>query len=146
MHDLAELRRTAELYAQGADRRDKALWQAVLAEDCVIEGPGFSIAGRDTNLGSIDALGQMFRATVHRVHNQIAIVTGDEASGETYCTADHLLNDADSVLVWTIRYKDRWRREEGVWRFTHRKLIVEWEDVRAVTVKDAVSAGEEATS
>lgn len=146
MLDLAQLRRTAELYAQGADRRDKALWRAVLAEDCVIEGPGFSVAGRDANLGSIDALGQMFRATVHRVHNQVATVTGDEATGETYCTADHLLKDADSVLVWTIRYQDRWRREEGAWRFTHRKLIVEWEEVRAVTVKDGVSAGEESRS
>ncbi len=134
MRDLAELRRTAEFYAQGADRRDKTLWQAVLAEDCVIEGPGFSISGRDANLGSIDALGQMFRATVHRVHNQVATVSGDDATGETYCTADHLLNDMDSVLVWTIRYQDRWRREEGVWRFTHRKLIVEWEEVRPVTV------------
>lgn len=146
MLDLAALRRTAELYAQGADRRDKTLWQAVLAEDCVIEGPGFSIAGRDANLGSIDALGQMFRATVHRVHNQVATVSGDEATGETYCTADHLLTDADSVLVWTIRYQDRWRREGSNWRFTHRKLIVEWEEVRAVTVKDAVSAGEESKS
>ncbi|RJT22941.1 nuclear transport factor 2 family protein [Chakrabartia godavariana] len=135
LRDLAELRRTAELYAQGADRRDKALWQAVLAEDCVIEGPGFSIAGRDANLGSIDALGQMFRATVHRVHNQVATVSGDDATGETYCTADHLLNETDSVLVWTIRYQDHWRREEGHWRFTHRKLIVEWEEVRPVTVK-----------
>jgi hypothetical protein len=146
MRDLAELRRSAELYAQGADRRDKTLWQAVLAEDCVIEGPGFSISGRDANLGSIDALGQMFRATVHRVHNQVATVIGDEASGETYCTADHLLTDTDSVLVWTIRYQDRWRREQGVWRFAQRKLIVEWEEVRAVTVKDAVSAGGESRS
>ena len=99
-----------------------------------------------TALGSIDALGQMFRATVHRVHNQVATVTGDAATGETYCTADHLLNDVDSVLVWTIRYLDRWRREDGQWRFTHRKLIVEWEEIRAVTVKDAASAGEGKTS
>jgi hypothetical protein len=88
----------------------------------------------------------MFRATVHRVHNQVATVTGDEATGETYCTADHLLNDVHSVLVWTIRYLDQWRREGGQWRFTRRKLIVEWEEVRAVTVKDAGSAGEGKTS
>lgn len=140
--DLAALRRTADIYAQGADRRDKALWEAVLADDCVIEGPGFTIEGRTANLGSIDTLGQMFRATVHRVHNQVATVTGDTASGETYCTADHLLKDTDSVLVWTIRYLDQWRRESGQWRFTHRKLIVDWEEVRAVTVKDAGAVGE----
>lgn len=144
--DLAALRRTADLYALGADRKDKSLWEDVLADDCVIEGPGFTIEGRTANLGSIDALGQMFRATVHRVHNQVATVTGDDATGETYCIADHLLNDVDSVLVWTIRYLDRWRREDGRWRFTHRKLIVEWEEIRAVSVKDAASAGEGKTS
>lgn len=135
MLDLAALRRTAEIYAQGADRRDKALWQQVLADDCVIEGPGFRIAGGAANLGSIDALGQMFRATVHRVHNQVAIVAGDHASGETYCTADHLLPDQDSVLVWTIRYLDQWRREPQGWRFTARRLIVEWEETRPVGLR-----------
>lgn len=135
--DQAALRRTADLYAQGADRKDKALWQQVLAADCVMEGPGFTIEGREANLGSIDALGQMFRATVHRVHNLVATVDGDSARGETYCTADHLLPDADMILAWTIRYQDQWRREEGAWRFTHRKLIVEWEETRPVTVRDA---------
>jgi hypothetical protein len=138
--DQAALRRTAELYAQGADRKDKALWQQVLAEDCVIEGPGFTIAGRDANLGSIDALEQMFRATVHRVHNLVATITGDSATGETYCTADHLLPDADRILVWTIRYQDQWRRQDNEWRFTRRKLVVEWEETRPVTVRDAGQA------
>ena len=43
---------------------------------------------------------------------------------------------------------DQWRGFEsnGQWRFTHRKLIVEWEETRAVTVKDAASAGEGKTS
>jgi len=135
--DQAALRRTAELYAQGADRKDKALWQQVLADDCVIQGPGFTIEGRNANLGSIDALGQMFRATVHRVHNLVATIDGDEATGETYCTADHLLPDADMILAWTIRYQDQWRREDGIWRFTRRTLVVEWEETRPVTVRDA---------
>lgn len=133
--DLARLRLTAELYAQGADRRDKALWQQVLADDVVITGPGFTIEGRDTNLGSIGALGQMFRATIHRVHQVTATIAGDQATGETYCTADHLLLDADMILVWSIRYQDRWRREDDVWRFARRDLIVEWEETRSVTVK-----------
>lgn len=133
-NDFELLRQTAELYAVGADRRDKALWTQVLAEDCVIEGPGFSVSGRDANLGSLDALGQMFRATQHRVHQLVANITGDTATGETYSTADHLLKDTDMILVWSIRYQDAWRRDDGVWRFTHRRLIVDWEETRAVTV------------
>ncbi|WP_088310606.1 nuclear transport factor 2 family protein [Novosphingobium sp. B 225] len=135
MSDAEALRRCADLYAQGADRKDKALWNAVLADDCVIEGPGFSISGREANLGSIDMLGQMFRATQHRVHQVVATVAGDQASGETYCTADHLLKDQDAVLSWAIRYQDSWRRVAGEWRFTHRTLIVDWEEVCPVTPK-----------
>ena len=41
--DAMALRRTAEVYARGADRRDKALWSSILTEDCVIEGPGFTL-------------------------------------------------------------------------------------------------------
>lgn len=132
--DHALLRRSADLYAAGADRRDKALWREVLAEDCLIEGPGFSIAGREANLGSIDHLAAMFRATFHRVHNQLATIDGDYATGETYCTADHLQADG-TILSWSIRYQDEWRREGGVWRFTRRQLIVDWEEIRPVTVR-----------
>lgn len=138
--DEAALRRTAELYAQGADRRDKALWREVLAADCVIEGPGFRAEGLEANLGSIDALGQMFRRTLHRIHQQVVTIADDRATGETHCTADHLLAGSDAVLVWSIRYHDEWRRgDDGAWRFTHRRLIVEWEETRNVAVK-----GEEA--
>lgn len=135
--DHAALRRCAELYAVGADRRDKDLWRAVLADDCVIEGPGFSIAGAEANLGSIDMLGQMFRATQHKVHQVVAMIDGDSAAGETYCTADHLLNDQDAVLSWSIRYQDTWRRVAGEWRFARRTLVVDWEEVRPVTPKGA---------
>ena len=42
--DEAALRRTAELYAQGADRRDKAIWASIMTEDCVIAAPGIESA------------------------------------------------------------------------------------------------------
>lgn len=137
--DEAALRRTAETYALGADRRDKALWRGVLAEDCVIEGPGFRAEGLAANLASIDALGAMFRATQHRIHQQVATIEGERAAGETYGAAEHLLKDDDAVLVWAIRYQDRWRRADGVWRFTRRRLIVDWQETRAVKAPGGVS-------
>ena len=133
--DEAALRRTAEIYAQGADRKDKQLWRSVLADDCRIEGPGFVTEGLDATLQSIDALGQMFRSTLHKIHNQTVMIKGDQASGETYCTADHLMNDADQLLRWTIRYIDEWRREGDTWRITRRKLELLWEETVTVTVR-----------
>ena len=134
MSDLAALRRTAERYALGADRRDKALWREVLAEDVEISGPGFSIKGLEANLGSIDHLAHAFSATRHVVHDMDVVVEGDSARGETRSTAEHRIAapDGDKLLVWAIRYQDQWRREGGSWKFIARALIVDWEELRSV--------------
>ena len=133
--DLAALRQAAELYAWGADRRDKALWRAVLADDVEITGPGFAISGLEANLGSIDHLAHAFAATRHIVHDVDALVDGNTARGETRCTAEHRIAGADGVdhlLIWAIRYQDEWRRDRDNWRFARRELIVDWEELRPV--------------
>lgn len=129
---LAALRRTAELYAIGADRRDKAMWRDVLTDDCIIAGPGFVSTGIEACLGSIDALATMFSRTHHRVFHVYAAIDGNSATGETTASADHLLPNSDQILCWAIRYQDRWRNDDGKWRFTHRTLIVDWEEMRTV--------------
>ena len=132
--DILALRRTAEIYARGADRRCKDDWRAVLADDVVISGPGFAVDGLEANLGSIDFLTASFIATRHLVHNQLAEIDGDRARGETLCTAEHRIagkgGSADILLCWAIRYQDEWRREGASWRFTRRDLIVDWEEKR----------------
>ena len=135
LFEEAALRRTDEIYALGADRKDKTLWREILAGDCRIEGPGFAIDGVEANLQSIDALANLFRRTLHKVHSQVVRIDGNKATGETYCTADHLMKDSDQILRWSIRYLDEWRREGQMWRFTLRKLIVEWEELVPVTLK-----------
>lgn len=132
--DRAALRQTAELYAQGADRRDKAVWSEILTSDCVLSGPGFELQGLPAALGSLDFLAATFAATQHKVHNQTVRIDGDAASGETYCTADHLQEtDGERTLSsWAIRYQDQWRREAGQWRFTRRTLVIDWIDNRTL--------------
>lgn len=133
LYDREALRACAERYAQGADRRDKALWQEVLAPDIVIEGPGFCSNGLTEALATLDTLDELFRATQHRVSTQVVTLAGDQAQGETYCVAEHILKDTDAILVWAIRYQDTWRRTDGVWRFTRRFLIVDWQETRPVS-------------
>jgi hypothetical protein len=133
--DEAALRRTAELYAQGADRRDKATWAAITTEDCLIEAPGIMLRGQREIVAALDFMAQLYVATQHRVHNQTVLIEADEARGETYSVADHLsVNEGGrTLLTWAIRYQDRWRREEGVWRFSHRLLILDWTDTRILS-------------
>ncbi|HQS68196.1 MAG: hypothetical protein B7Y36_09280 [Novosphingobium sp. 28-62-57] len=135
MSELEALRRTAERYGLGADRRDKALWREVLADDVEIVGPGFAISGLEANLGSIDHLTLAFKATRHVVHDMDVVVSGDTAQGETRSTAEHRMAGPDArdvLLVWAIRYQDQWRCEGDAWKFTRRELVVDWEEVRPV--------------
>ena len=128
----AVLLHAALAYARGADRRDKALWRQVLTDDVVITGPGFAIEGIEANLGSIDHLAHAFVATRHIVHDIDAVITGDAAEGETRSTAEHHLADG-TLLFWAIRYQDKWRCEQGVWRFSRRDLVVDWQELRPLT-------------
>jgi hypothetical protein len=132
--DEAALRRTAELYAQGADRRDKVTWAAITTEDCVIEAPGIILRGQREIVAALDIMAQLYVATQHRVHNQIVSIEGDRARGETYGVADHLsaVEGGRTLLTWAIRYQDRWRRDEGQWRFEHRFLILDWTETRVL--------------
>ncbi len=132
--DEAALRRSAELYAQGADRRDKALWAAIMTEDCVIEAPGITLRGRPQIIGALDIMAQLYTSTQHRVHNQVVTIEGDRARGETYSVADHLTvaNGRTTMLTWAIRYQDHWRREAGEWRFERRALALDWTDTRVL--------------
>jgi ketosteroid isomerase-like protein len=133
-NDLAALREAAETYARGADRRDKDLWRAVLAEDVELIGPGFAKTGLEPNLRSIDLLARLFTCTRHIVHDLTVTITDDEAEGETRCTAEHRMArpEGDLLMVWAIRYQDRWRREGGAWKLARRELIVDWEELRPV--------------
>lgn len=136
--DLAALRRTAEIYSRGADRRNKDDWRSILADNVVITGPGFTVEGLEANLGSIDHLTNAFKSTRHLIHNQLLQVEGDRATGETVGSADHRMtgpDGSDVLLCWAVRYQDQLVRDASAaagWRFTRRDLIVDWEEIRPV--------------
>jgi hypothetical protein len=72
---------------------------------------------------------EQFPVTLHSVHNQFVAIDGDEATGETYCVANHVLekDGRPCKLDWGIRYQDRFRREPEGWRIARRELRVVWE-------------------
>lgn len=132
--DENAIRRAACVYAQGADRRDAALWRSVMTDDISIVIPGLTMEGVDKVLAGLDFLKQHYVATQHQVLNQLFTIEGDRAWGETYCQADHL-SEGDggrTLLTWAIRYQDELRRIDGAWRFSRRELILDWADERSI--------------
>lgn len=139
IRDEWALKRLAQQYAAGADRRDPALFAGVFVEEGVIEGPNGRIEGR-ARIAEVPAkLTQRYKSTLHTVLNQTVEIEGDSATGETYCLAYHLLYPEEGRHMtrdWAIRYQDRFVRRDGEWKFLSRKLLVDWERLGEVRVLD----------
>ena len=129
VNDERALLRLAYRYAQAVDRRDADALVSVFAEDGVIARPGSLWQGHDKLRGIIARLDTMYGKTLHTVRNQTAAIYGDKAEGETYCVAMHILKSDDGKrtrMDMGIRYQDSFVRQDGVWRFARRELIVDW--------------------
>ena len=127
--DESALLQLAYRYAQAVDRRDADALVSVFTEDGIIARPGSVWQGHEKLRGIIARLNTLYGTTLHTVRNQTAVIDGDNAQGETYCVAMHILNSADGQrtrMDMGIRYQDSFVRQDGVWRFARRELIVDW--------------------
>ncbi len=119
-----DIRELALLYCRGVDRKDPALLRSLYTEDGTdTHGDTF-----DGPAGAyVDFLEQSFpyiRYSGHHVCNHLVSVDGDEAQGEVYALAYHIIPDgADGWQedFMCVRYLDRYRRcADGRWRFAAR--------------------------
>jgi ketosteroid isomerase-like protein len=129
MADEAALKRLAYRYAAAVDRRDHDAFAGVFTDGGVLDAPGASYRGRDAVRGLLQTLSQRFLKTYHAVFNQLYVVTGAEAHGETYCIASHILSAPGRNLFcyeMVIRYEDHCVRSGEDWLFARRVLNVDW--------------------
>jgi uncharacterized protein (TIGR02246 family) len=133
--DEDAIRQLAVRYAAAIDRNQPERLEAMFMPDAEIEGPGFRISGLDEIRRIPGMLKERYSCTLHVVHQQMVELMGDEATCETHSTANHLTDlggGKASNLVWSIRYRDRLRKQAGSWRFVHRQLVIDWTETRAV--------------
>lgn len=130
--ELQKFRQLADLYAQAADSNRPELLEASMTDDAVIEGPDFKMTGIVEIRQIPSMLKNFYAQTRHLVHNQTVEINGEQAIGETYCTASHLLKDRAQVLVWHMRYLDTFCKRGDQWRFSRRTIVIDWTETRAV--------------
>jgi uncharacterized protein (TIGR02246 family) len=129
LYDERILLGLANRYAQAVDRRDANALVSVFTEDGIIERPGSVWQGHEKLRGIIARLNTLYAATFHTVRNQTTAVDDTTAQAETHCVAMHILNSADggrTRMDMGIRYQDSLVRQDGVWLFARRALIVDW--------------------
>lgn len=133
--ETRELHDLVEQYAQAADHCDGAAVADLFVEDGVLavwldpasDKPTGEHVGPAAIAAAIEGLKQ-YAATHHTISSHSTNVDGVTASGETLCTAHHLVAEGrkhhDRVLY--IRYVDTFVRSAGPWRFARREVRVQW--------------------
>jgi hypothetical protein len=120
-----EIRELALLYARGVDRQDFALLETLYTRDGVDHhGDYFHGSAADYMRFLKESLPHV-RYTGHHICNHLISVAGEEGEGEVYAVAWHVTPGAGGALVEDIqlvRYLDRYRKEDGRWRFAHRDV------------------------
>ncbi len=140
--DRLAIRELVETYAHCADRRDaKGQMSLFTADTHFVVFMNARDATPSQELHSRDALAPVladlnkYDATMHFVgQSTISALTGNRATGETYCLAHHVTVDAGrrSLMIAALRYLDTFVKMDGAWLFAERLLYVDWLEERAM--------------
>ncbi len=140
--DRLAIRQLVDAYAHCADRRDALGQMALFTIDTVFQvfmdsklaEPTYVIKGRE-GLAPVFADLNQYQATTHFNGQSTVAIDGGSATGESYCIAHHLTvkGDQRTLMVASLRYLDRFVKQDGAWLFAERKLLVDWTDTRPST-------------
>jgi hypothetical protein len=127
------LQRLAWAYCHGVDRGDLALVRSCYHDDAVDDHGGMFRGGPDEFVAFL-AKAQRGVATRHTIESMLFLVDGERAQGELVNTAYHRVGDREVVLAG--RYLDTYARRDGVWRISHRSLVLDHAHERQVSTHD----------
>jgi hypothetical protein len=138
--DLLALRARVDRYAVAVDARDRDGFAGLFTPDGALavyetdDGapPVVEYAGPDALRSVMDLLSG-FSTTFHLMANHLAVVAGDEGTGDVYCMAHHIVEAEDggeTDLVMYIRYRDSYVRTPEGWRFARRDVMRQWTEER----------------
>jgi hypothetical protein len=132
--DEFALLRLSWLYARAMDRNEPDTLAAIFVDDAMLEGDWFKVEGVAQIMQLPSGLAKRYARMLHTVHNQTVDINGDYAEGETYCLAHQLIEGEGrgglTVFDMGIRYWSRWVRLNQSWRFVHRRVTLDWTEIR----------------
>jgi len=115
-------------YANGVDRRDRALLETLWWPDSVIDF-GLFVGSGAQFAEIISAPNPAVEITYHFASNELFEIDGDRATGRSYVLGVSVVVGEDGRKTDQVvggRYLDKYARRGGVWKFTHRVFVVDW--------------------
>jgi SnoaL-like domain len=140
--DHLGIRELVEAYAHCADRRDAKGQMSLFTADTHFvvymnakdPTPSQELHSRES-LAPVFAELNKYEATTHFIgQSTIFTLTGDQATGETYCLAHHVTLEGVKrrLMLASLRYLDTFVKADGAWLFAERRLYVDWLEERAL--------------
>jgi len=131
-----EIRELALLYSRGVDRQDIELLRTLYTSDATdTHGDTFD-GGAKAYCDFLEKSFPYMKYSGHHVCNHLISVDGNEAEGEVYAIAIHLIPDGQGGYLedlMCVRYVDNYRKEEdGYWRFSKRIVTYDFNSRRPV--------------
>ena len=126
--DKQALHELVNAYCRASDRRDYVLMRSLYTKDGTDDHGIFFNGTADAYVAWLPSILDTWESTLHCVFNCLFKVDGDRAEGEIYKVAYHRAKPPDPFEYYSGgRYLDRYLREDGVWRFQHRKLVQDFQ-------------------
>lgn len=112
-------------YGMAVDDRDMATVGSLFTDDAVFRHGDDSIVnhGRDEIVDFYTDRLRAFGATYHYPHSHLIELADDTTATGVVCAHAELGIDG-RTYVTALRYHDRYRVDDGVWRFTERRLAM----------------------
>ena len=141
--DRLAIRELVEAYAHCADRRDAKGQMELFTTDTHFvvymnakdPKPSMELHSREA-LAPVFADLNQYEATTHFVgQSTILTLTIDRATGESYCLAHHITvkEGKRRLMLASLRYYDKFVKNDGAWLFAERLLYVDWVDERPLS-------------
>jgi hypothetical protein len=135
--DRIALRHLADAYCHAADRRDYALMLSLYHDDAYDNHAPFFQGTAKEYVAWLPGMLGHWSATSHSISNALYIIDGDHAEGELLTRAYHRTADHSREIIGYGRYVDRYEKREGIWKFSYRSLVMDYDEVRVIEKSDA---------
>jgi len=141
-----EIRELAMLYSRGVDRKDGALLRTLYTQDATdTHGDTFDGSAEDY-VQFLERSFPYMHYSGHHICNHLISVDGDEGEGELYALAYHVIPDGKGGCLedfMCVRYIDRYRKQDGRWRFAKRVVTYDLRSRRPIAAPDKAAAAED---
>jgi 3-phenylpropionate/cinnamic acid dioxygenase small subunit len=130
--DREAIRELLYRYCRAVDRRDFAALGALYHADAIDDHTPYFCGPAREFIERLPAIMAANRVTTHHLTNALISVDGDNAEGEICTLVYHLQEtpQGPQELLVGGRYLDRYVHGSAGWQFMHRKIVLDWSELR----------------